>query len=284
MFKDHINIIKTRDINYSIQEYCLWFSFFFNIEIKPLNAFNKTLEMENGDLLPISKNICDFFYKGNLENFVNLIYHLDDLKCLDFLIMNQKEIKTSDFLFNQNISVFFDSFSLDLEVLLSSDNNNSKLIFLFLFFLPIYKNQELLNHPKKQIPLISCHKLTYENFEMLLFLMKSFDGFFDKYTQIDYNLNLILIEDFCQYSNKFFFGKEKNEWYDILPLEKIKLLFQEKCYLYHFSTERNKKLYYNIPSLKDFILFFQKELEVEFLEKKLTIKNGQSIQNKVVKI
>lgn len=284
MWKKNLKIIKTRDINYSIQEYCLWFSYFFNIEILPLSSFIINLEKENGDLLPISKNICDFFYNGDLNNFVNFIYHIDDLNCLDFLIINQQDIKKSDLFFNNKKSSFFDSFSLDLELLLSVDNDNNKLIFLFLFFLPTYKNKDLFIHPKKGIPLIACHKITQENFEMLLYLMKSFDGYFESFSSNSYNLNLILIEDFCQNSNQFFFGKEKDDWYSILPIEKIKKLFKERCYLNNFSTERNKKLYYTIPTLNEFIIFFQKELEVEFLEKKLTNKNGQSLKTKTIKI
>jgi len=283
MWKNNINIIKKRDINYSVQEYCLWFSFFFNLEIKNINIFKPIIEKENGDLLPISKNICNFFYNGELENFVNFIYHINELSSLDFLTMNQNNLNTSEFLFNQNINVFFNTFSLDLELLLSSNNNNAHLIYLFMFFLPVYKDKELLIHPKKNIPLISCHKITQNNFDMLLFLMKSFDRF-DYYINSESNLNILLIEDFCQYSNQFFFNKKKDDWYDILPLEKIKKLFNEKCYLNKFSTEKNKKLYYTIPTLNDFIFFYQKELEVELLEKKLTIKNGQSTQNKIIKI
>ena len=78
MWKKYIDILKLRDENYTHQEYCLWFSGYFSYKINSLDDFSKELEKENGDLLPISKNLTDMFYQLNIEAIVNLIYHINE--------------------------------------------------------------------------------------------------------------------------------------------------------------------------------------------------------------
>lgn len=286
MWKTYIEIIKERDINYNYQEYCLWFSCHFSYEIIPLKDFINIIEYENGDLLPIYKNLTNYFYSHSLEFMINLIYHLNDLKNLDFIIMDNSITNNIESLFSSrhNKLYFLNLFSFDTELLLSSENNSASLLFLFLYFFPNNKNQDLLYHSKKNIPLISCNKVSFTQFEMLLFLMKNFNTENYKNLCDGYNLNLILIEDFCQSANEIYTFLDKDDWYKILPIQKIKVLFKEKCHLNNFLYFQNKKIYYIVPTLTEFITYFQKELDFLHLQEKLTTKNQLNYKEKIVKI
>lgn len=288
MWKKYVDIIKDRDINYTHQEYCLWFSYHFNYEIYSFSYFKSLIEENNDDLLPISKNIVNYFQNANIEAIINLIYHINDLDNLDFIIMKTSEDESNlDYLFKYKDikSYFCNIFSYDPELLLSHDEENFVLLFLFLFFLPQHKYHDSLTHPRKFFPLISCNKITLENFKMLLFLMKLYDQENFNLLCKDYNLNLLLLEDFCYNSSTLYFTLNKEEWYDVLPIEKIKLLFNENCMLSNFLDFKDKKVYYSVPTLIEFVQYFQKELEFLKLKEKLTSKKGQSIQKeKIIKI
>lgn len=286
MWKNYIEIIKERDIDYNHQEYCLWFAGHFSYNIYSLDKCIDLLEKDNYDLLPITKNLIDYFYSNNIEIMLNLIYHLNDLKNLDFIIMETNSNNNIDNLFFSRDSklYFFNLFSFDIEVLLSNNTNKATLLYLFFYFLPNNKSQDLLYHSRKKIPLISCNQITFNHFEMLIFLMKESDT--TNYNSLckNYNFNLILLEDFCQSATEIYTFLENDEWYDILPIDKIKVLFKDNCYLNNFLEYKNKKVYYTVPTLSDFIQYFQKELEFLRLKEKLTKKGQFNHKDKVVKI
>lgn len=287
MWKNYIDIIKKRDINYTHQEYCLWFSGYFSYQIYPLEYFKTFIEKDNGDLLPISQNIVDYFQSSNIEAIINLIYHINDLDNLDFLIMKTNHENNINYLFDfhDDKNYFCNVFSYDPELLLQQNNLNATLLFLFLFFLPQHKHKDSLTHPRKKFPLISCNKITFSNFEMLLYLMKTYSQEEFNILCSNYNLNMFLLEDFCHNSPTLYFTLDNDEWYDILPIDKITVLFNENCMLSNFLDFKDKNVYYCVPTLAEFIQYFQKELEFLKLKEKLTSKNGQSIQkDKVIKI
>lgn len=287
MWKNYIDIIQERDINYTHQEYCLWFAGYFSYQIYTLESFKTLLEKNNGDLLPISQNIVDYFQSSNIEAIINFIYHINDLDNLDFLIMKTNHETNIDYLFNfiDYKTYFCNVFSYDPELLLQQNNQNATLLFLFLFFLPQHKYQDSLKHPRKKIPLISCNKISFSHFEMLLYLMKTYTQEEFNLLCYHYNLNMFLLEDFCHNSSTLYFTLDNDQWYEILPIDKIKTLFNENCMLSNFLDFKDKNVYYSVPTLAEFIQYFQKELEFLKLKEKLTSKKGQSIQKeKVVKI
>ena len=288
MWNNYIKIIKTRDDDYTMQEYCIWFAANFSLNLYSLNEFSLLIEKENGKLLPITKNISDNFYNANLDFMINFIYHLNELKNLDFLIMDNVDSLNYDKMFkNKDSSLyFFRLFSLDNEILLSQNNNNNTLLFLFFYFFPKPYKCDLLFHHHKKFPLISCNKITFYHFEMLLFLMKSFEQITFNNLCNGYNLNLILIEDFCQSATQLYNDIDDNyEWFDILPIDKMKTLFLNNCEFKNFIDFRNHKVYYTVPTLEKFINYLQKDFEFHILKEKLDNKDKIKIEkNKLIKI
>lgn len=286
MWKEYIETIKSRDINYNHQEYCLWFSCYFSLTIKPIDEISQYLERENGELLPISKNLTDAFFEIDIETIVNLIYHLNDLKCLDFLIMESEDTVNLNLLFSDkdNQKYIFNLFSFDFELLLENQSNNSSLLFLFFYFLPQHKRTDSLYHSIKKIPLISCNKISFNNFQMLLFLMKEYNVNTFEGLCKNYNLNLFLLEDFCKSANDIYTFLENEDWYDILPIEKMKILFKENCHFNKYNDFKDKVVYYTVPTLSRFLKYFQKELEFLSLKEKLNIKIKLPIKYKIIKI
>lgn len=286
MWKKYIDILKLRDENYTHQEYCLWFSGYFSYKINSLDDFSKELEKENGDLLPISKNLTDMFYQLNIEAIVNLIYHINELENLDFIVMNSSKQNNLETLFcsTQSSSYIYQLFSFDNEILLSDDNENATLLFLFLYFLPQHKSKDSLYHSRKKIPLISCNKITFNHFEMLLYLMSIYDKPWLESLSEKYNLNLILLEDFCQNSTEIYTIIDKEEWYNILPLNKMRVLFDQNCSFENYHEYSKNKAFRIAPTLLDFLNLFQKELSFLQLKQKLTMKGQFNKKEKIIKI
>lgn len=286
MWKKYINTItKNKNIK-DYKTYCLWFANHFSFRIYSLHELFNTIEKENGDLLPISKNLTTFFHSANIEVFINIIYHINELDNLDFIIMKSESKDNFSYLFNHiNINHYFcNVFSFDYELLLSNNNSKATILYLFLFFLPGHNISDSLFHSRKKIPLICCNKITLEHFNMLLFLMKIYDK--DNFNILckGYNLNCILLEDFCQNSTEIYVVTEKEDWNHLLPVEKMTLLFKEHCTFINFEDYRKEKLFYTAPSLIEYIQFFQKKLEYITLKNKLDLKAQLVIKNKVIKI
>lgn len=288
MWKEYINIINKNKPIGDYKDYCLWFANQFSYRIYSLNEIVTVIEQENEDLLPISKNLTEFFHFAKVEIMINLIYHLNELTNLDFLIMKPNSQDNFSYLFSyKNINSYFPNvFCFDYEILLSNDNQDSTILYLFLFFLPDHKIVDSLLQPRKRIPLISCNKITIEHFKMLLYLMKVYDKDNFSYWCDNYNLNLILLEDFCQNTTDIYTIAEKEEWYNILPIEKMTLLFKENCSFIKFTEFRDKKIYYTASSLTEFIHLFQKNLEYIILKEKLDLKAQfiKTIKSKTIKI
>lgn len=286
MWKDYINIIKERDIDYNYQEYCLWFCGHFSYNIYSLSHCINLIEKENGDLLPISKNLIDYFYSNDIDLMISLIYHINDLKNLDFIIMNNNKDKNIDSFFSSRDSklYFFNLFSFDNELLLSNDSNNATLLFLFFYFLPENKNQDLLYHSRKKIPLVSCNQVSLNHFKMLIFLMKEYDTISYNSLCKNHNMNLVLLEDFCINATELYTFFNHDDWYEILPIVKMTILFKENCHFSNFSDFSKNKVYYTVPTLSSFIQYFQKELEFFNLKEKLSKKWQFNKKDIVVKI
>lgn len=286
MWKNYIDIIKERDKDYSHQEYCIWFAGHFSYNIYSLSDFINLLEKENGDLLPISKNLTDFFYSLDIEALINLIYHINDISELDFIIMDNDNKTNLENLFSSitNTSYIFKLFSFDSEILLSEDKNHATLLFLFLFFIPQHKTSDSLYHYRKKIPLLCCNKITFNHFEMLLYLMKTYEE--ESFFQLCevHNLNFILIEDFCQNSTDIYVVSNNEEWYNILPINKIKVLFNENCTLENYIQFSNNKIFRIVPTLMTFINYFQKELNFLKLKEKLAQKSQLNHKDKIIKL
>lgn len=274
MWKEYINIISKNMPRSDYKDYCVWFAHQFSYTIVSLNEIIDIVEKENGDLLPISKNLTDFFHSAKVDIIINLVYHLNELENLDFLIMKPSQQDNFSYLFSySHINCYFANvFSFDYELLLSEDKYTNTMLYLFLFFLPQHKFSDSLVHSKKKIPLISCNKITLNNFEMLLYLMKQYDNNNFSIFCDNYNLNLILLEDFCQNTTDIYTITEKEDWYNILPTDKMTILFKQNCSFKNFEEFREKKMYFTAPSLIEFIRFFQKNLEYIVLKEKLDLK------------
>lgn len=285
MWKHYINFIQKRNLDYDYREYCVWFASIFSYTIYSLNEYINIIEKDNGDLLPISKNLTNYFYSHNIEYIINLLYHINELKNLDFIIMDNHFSNNIEKLFysRNNSLYFFNIFSYDNEILLSSDDNNATLLYLFFYFCPTHHNQDLLHHSIKKIPLISCNKITFNHFEMLLYLMKSFDEKTFGLLSVNYNLNLLMIEDFCKSATEIYTFLEHDEWYEILPINRIKILFKENCYL-NFLEMKKISFFSNVPTLHNFIEYLQKECEFLQLKDKLTSKGQLIEKQKIIKI
>lgn len=278
MWLNDVNLIKNINSK-NLIDYCIDFSNAFNFEIIPLEDYLKIIENPNNDFFPIINNINRYFLKGDVQFFINFFYHLNDLKNIDFLLFNENNLSFTDLLFNIDSKNYYLSlFSLDTEDLLIKDENY--LLFLFLFFIP--KKQNILINIQKNYPLICCNKISLNNFNMLLYLTKHFNvNLYNEYIK-DYNFNLILLEDFFQYRENLIELNDFNDCFKHLPINKLYILFQNKCSLYEFLTFRKQKFYYTYKIIESFIPYLQKFFEMKSIDE--SIPDKQYIKSKIIKI
>lgn len=262
----------------NIKDYCISVVEKLNLHILSVETINNLIkENHTNDFFPEVINLNRLFSSTDIQFIVSYFFHFEDINN-DFLILHQeaKNIKeiNYDFLYKNN-QLIFETINFQVKDLLSIDSPKSVDKFLFLYFLPIFKNNEFLYY--KEIPIISFPTITIDNFKLLLYLMKNYDEF--KFNSFKENKNLthFLIEIFFSTptSNQeknilsMFFtisdSINKNNFQEDFLVDKLKLLFNEDMTIKNIQYFIDKHIY----SLFESQILDYKYLELEFLTNKL---------------
>lgn len=276
--------------NISVKEYCLSFLSLIDnkYSIMPIHVLQKKLDNTSNiiSLTNISSTISDYLNHGNLDLVINCIYHFFDINFSEDYYQppdSRDIIKAYEEIFDPNSSFYiYKSFYFEPETLLSINKQDNFYLFLFLYFLPCGKKANLLLHPRDNLPLISYCCITDLAFEMLLFLMKTFSK--EEFSNLckNYNLNLMLIENFMNNAKKLYSFAADTNWQEILPLYKISILLDHSCDFSKFTELRDKKNFFTFPNLAIILNDYEKEHQFNKLNKK--IPNKQQSEYKVKKI
>lgn len=295
MWQNYYTKLQQYQSQYTTKEYCEVFLSFINPntkiwDIELLKNKLSNNDLQNGlnlELFPEDKNTAYYFNIGDLEFIVNFIYHFPQCDNGWFYLNDEfKKLDEHDLyleIFRDDSNIFlFKKIGFYPELLLSKDDDNRTLSFLFLFFLPCIKNNSLLFHFSKKIPLICCNGITNRHFEMLLYLMKELEENEFKLLCEHRNLNHILMEDFMNTCNELYSFNPKTNWNKILPIFKIHKLLDFNCGFNMFETymsDSQKTLFSNLPEILNNI---QKEYEYHKL--KVSLKEKFFIDSKLIKI
>lgn len=285
MWKKYINIFEKSPV--LMDEYFIYIQSEFSDLFKALSKDQivERIHKPNDDLFYQIKNINNFFYNGGVEEVIAIFrYYFEiDWSFLSFkpsLVSNNLNQSYKNELLYLQKSNFANSFSLDIEKLLSVGDVRNQFIYLFIFFMPCINKKQLLFNVKKDIPLISCQKIDIENFHMLQDLMKLYE--IESYQNCckNYNFNHMLITDYM----KNFKTTTKNslQWEKELPIEKMTILLKEGCTFTDFALLRNNNKFIRYPKLNSVLIEFQSLFISNRLEASLLLKTQEN--KKLVKI
>lgn len=285
MWKDTYNKIKK---NYhsemTLEEYLVMFNkaFSFNfIEGEAEAIFDKLLSdcIDTEDFhLQINRDIAD-------KNFKNIISF--------FMLATKKIDRFEKFSFPNNSSGFDDFFSNNSffkkicfcpEFLLKDNDEKGILMFLFLFFNPLFQRHKIFIHPVDEIPLTSYPVLTHENFKMILFLMENEAPDFYEWSKYGYNLNHQMISYFIENempSNNFYKKKDINWVRNGFPIFKIRHFISIGFLLDDFLEVREQQMFFTEKNLENTIA----QIVLEENVKKLNTLFADTEKNKkIIKI
>lgn len=286
MWKEYINQISLLQYN-NTQEYCSAFAQYFLG--KPVSLLKETEDclfsqrhnnftFEDGhtlDLFPETNKTTLYFNSGYLEYVISIVYHFFDIKWDNFFWSGNINVSLATeekykLLFNENNSDFlYKKITFLPEDLLSIDNNHNTLTFLFLYFLPCTMNNSLLFHYKKNIPLVTINKISYNHFNMLLYLMRRFEEQEFLLLCEGYNLNHLLIEDYMDNATELLSFKDNIDWEELLPMKKIHTLLRFNCHFNSFADFRNQKHLFTFEQLPEILIYLQHKFYYTELEKAL---------------
>jgi len=251
----------------SIHDYCIAFLKLINHEddiwnIEELEA--KLAENQSLDFFPEIINLHKYFNEGNYQFIANYIYYFPKTNKSWFDIDNNWDNIIDDVQYKK---IFDDSSELYLlnkaifkpEELLAKDELNRQLTFLFLLFLPSIDNYGMFYHHSKKIPLICCHGVSNDNFDMIYFLMNEYDKFEIDLLSTGKNLNHILMEDFMQNASELYSFDPNTNWNKIIPLYKIHKLLDINCGFKLFENNIQPNLLYMFEDMPKMLIKIEKE-------------------------
>lgn len=275
MWKKYIEIFEKCPL--TMKDYFEYVQVNFPVLLTLLNKDELMIRINNhnDDLFYQTKNIDSFFYEGKISELISIFYNYFDINW-EFLSLKAPVINMSiDNLYKKEFfefqkSNFANYISLDIERILSS--NDTQFVFLFIFFMPCVSKKDILFHYKKNRPLLSCNKITIENFYMIQELMKNHEKEnYDLFCGL-YNFNHQLIEDYIESSQLSGSYKNNVKWEKELPVDKMKFLLRENCSFTDFEKLRKDKNRVIYPNLFSFLMEFQSAIIFSSLENNLELK------------
>lgn len=271
MWQNILTNILSKDLHKEedLITYCDNFCQIFNIEIKNSKELKHSIDSYNTKLFPEEDFLFDSFNEGIVSNIIGVFKHLPNLE-LNVLQINNKKVE--DYLNISNL-YFFKDINFDSSSLLSKDNHYRTLSFMFLFFLPRQKVKTMLNEFKKQTPLLCNPRVTKDYFEMLLYLMQTYEK--TEYSILKNstkNLNHMLIENFLKENKDIFFYDPSVDWQHILPKEKMFTLFKLDISLYNFDNVMDKSIQNIFIGIEKELMQCERFYAASELDKKLSVK------------
>lgn len=267
----------------SIKDYCLEFIKLINSndEILSISQLEKNLRVNTtSDFFPEIINFHNYFNNGDYRFIASYIYHFPDTDKSWFDIDNKwthlDDSSQYKRLFDDSSdSYIFKKAIFDSELLLSKDDINHQLTFLFLLFLPCIDNYGVFYHHYKKIPLLCCNNISNNNFDMLLELMQHYDIFEINLLSKGKNLNHILMEDFMINSAVLYAFNPETNWEEVLPLYKIHKLLDINCGFELFSNYISKNSAYMFENISEILIKIEK--------KYMYFKFNEQLSNKKIK-
>lgn len=265
----------------NIQTYCKSFIDLFqlSISILPEKVFYKQLSFQDSELFPESSQCFDAFNFGNLNFVINFIYHFKNsnknwlFDSFVDLYLDENELFYELFYDNSNIFLF-KKISFQLETLLSKNEWSNVLTYLFLFFLPCISNYDLLFHYQRKIPLLSCHEISNQNFDLILYLMQKFSpNEFKHFCQSEKNFLFLLIDDFICHNKQFYVINHVEDWKKHLPIYKINRLYDLSCSIKEFHV--SPQFFYLYKDITAALFYIEKEYIYQKLNS--SIKNNNLV-------
>ena len=235
-----------------LNSYCLSFynKYFPSENINDIwNRYYNVNDIENLSLL-----FYQYFNEGNLEAVVGGFYNNKAKNIfVDYYTRVYRKNNLDDIFRSGHIFKFL---SFHPENLLNKDEEKRVLTYLFLFYLPMVERGLLLYHPVNNDVIIIYPNITYNNTEMLLYLMEK-EADFDRRRFLEENLNLNhkLISNYIETCMPFKIYKNLgSDWHKInFPREKILLLLKYGFSLNNFVEIRENNLYYTPVGLVNII-------------------------------
>ncbi len=274
----------------SVKDYCKYFLSIVEpsetiMSISEVNDCLKNNQTE--DFFPEALNLNNAFNNGDYRFIASYIFYFNELN-QDWYDINNNLSNLSE---NEKYKIIFKEGGEDFiltraifspELLLSANDENRKLTFLFLLFLPGLDNYQMLFHYKKKIPLLCSFGITDENFDMLLFLT-------NKYLPDEVvlyqnkNFNHFLIEEFMVASSELYAFDKRTKWKNILPIYKMKKLFEIEHWISNFNETIDDRLLMIFPQINNILNDIEKEHKYNFLNQKLSNKTSTK-DSKIQKI
>lgn len=268
--------------NLTVKEYCDAFLKLVNPNDKiwTVEDVNYYLSINNtSDFFPETKNLHHYINDGDYSFLVNYVYHFPKTEKYwfdtDGKLISLDEYSQYKIIFDESSDLYLLKKSIFMpEILLSKDDINRQLTYLFLFFLPLIENYGMLYHYKKKIPLLCCNEITNENFNMVLHLMKEYDSFGINLLSANKNLNHLLVEDFMENSQKLYAFDTSTNWDKVLPIYKIHTLLDMNCNFKTFEEKMAKKFHYTFENMPKILLelekkYFYLKLDMELSKKQI---------------
>jgi len=262
----------------TIRDYCLNSLKLFNLSLLESKVVNEIVKKNpQNDFFPESLNLYNKFNNGEIEFIINFIINYSELDNRWFDIdnlyknMSKQEIYKSTFNYINELS-FFKRMIISPEELMSKDFTDDKLkTFLFLFFLPVWEENEMLFHHSKQIPLLCCSKINNEFFDVLLELMLIYEKEEILRTITDKNLNHLLIENFMENASKLHSFENQVNWEEVLPIYKIKKLLDINCSIKNIKETIPQRFLVLFEDIPEFLINLESRYLYEKLDSSLKI-------------
>lgn len=238
---------------------------------------------ENYSLFPFLNNFSNIFYQGDYEYLAHFVYYFNELELI-WLMSDENLSKDECFktLFSSGKNSIYNLNNLKLdEILLSSNTKDEHIIlFLFLLCLPEIEEDSLMFNDKKEYLLESPY-ITEHIFEDLLLIAKlSNEEYLKKQIKSEKNLSIKIIENFL---NEIFLGMSTvsvNDFKNVFPEKKIKILMNMDCYPDAILLSVNKSL---IFMYEEILLWVEDYSRKEFQKTIETTIIKSNIKNKVIK-
>lgn len=279
MWKDiYDKIKKNYHPDMMLEEYLIMFNkaFGFNfLEGEVETSFDKLLltVVDSEDFyLQINRDIADKNFKNIISFFMLVSQKIDRFKRFSF-----PNVEEYDDFFSNN--AFFKKIYFCPEFLLKDNDEKGILMFLFIFFNPLFQKHKIFIHPVDEIPLTSYPILTPENFKMILFLMENEAPDFYEWSKYGYNLNHQMISYFIENempSNNFYKKKDINWIRNGFPVYKIRHLINAGFLLDDFVEIREQQMFFTEKNLENTIA----QIVLEENIKKLNTLFADSEKNK----
>lgn len=239
--------------NKNIYQYCEQSLYLFDKSksLLDLSAFENYLSSKQ-DLFPIVSTMYQNIHIGNWYLIINFIYHFNDLKNKQDL-ENKNELIV-DLLNLKNQNLIWEEVNFSVEKLLSTNSEDRLITFLFIYFLPIYKDNRFDLDYKDNEPYLTKLAITNENFDVLLYLWT-----FNQENNKNNSLLLMFIKNFI-YSNNI--NKE-----NLLTKHKMEKFFKLGLSIIDVENSLNKKELSGCEK----VLLNLKNQEKEFLFKQLSL-------------